>query len=224
MKTEATKTYVVTGANRGIGLEYCRQIQARGDRAIAICRKPSDDLTALGIRMEADIDITQDDSVADLVQQLSDTSIDVLINNAGIIKDVTLDKLDFDNIRQQFEVNALGPLRVTHHFLPLLHAGSKVVMMSSDMGSIEENTSGGSYGYRMSKAALSIAGKSLSSDLKPKGIAIVMLHPGVVSTRMTEFSGSSPEESVTNLLQRIDDLTLETSGTFWNANGETLPW
>jgi len=224
MKTEAMKTYVVTGANRGIGLEYCRQIQAQGERAIAICRTPSDDLNALGIRIEAGIDITQDDSVADLAQRLAGTPIDVLINNAGIISRVTLDKLDFDNIRQQFEINALGPLRVTQHLLPLLHAGSKVAMMTSRMGSIGDNTSGSSYGYRMSKAALSMAGKSLSHDLKPKGIAVAILHPGLVSTRMTGFSGISPKESVTNLLQRINDLTLETSGTFWHANGEILPW
>jgi NAD(P)-dependent dehydrogenase (short-subunit alcohol dehydrogenase family) len=97
-------------------------------------------------------------------------------------------------------------------------------MMTSRMGSIGDNTSGSSYGYRMSKAALSMAGKSLSHDLKPKGIAVAILHPGLVSTRMTGFSGISPKESVTNLLQRINDLTLETSGTFWHANGEILPW
>lgn len=217
-------TYVVTGAGRGIGLEYCRQLQQRGDEAIAVCRTPTDDLNALGIRVESGIDITQDGSVADLAQRLADTSIDVLINNAGILERVTLDNLDFDSIRQQFEVNALGALRVTKSLLPSMKTGSKLILMTSRMGSIGDNTSGSSYGYRMSKVALSMAGKSLSHDLKPKGIAVAILHPGLVSTRMTGFSGISPEESVRGLLQRIDELTLETTGTFWHAKGEILPW
>ncbi|MEM8603096.1 MAG: SDR family NAD(P)-dependent oxidoreductase, partial [Cyanobacteria bacterium P01_H01_bin.121] len=107
-----------------------------------------------------------------------------------------------------------------------LHAGSKLVLMTSRMGSIADNTSGSSYGYRMSKVALSMAGKSLAHDLKPKGIAVAILHPGLVQTGMTNFTtqGITPTESVNNLLQRIDELTLENTGTFWHANGEILPW
>jgi NAD(P)-dependent dehydrogenase (short-subunit alcohol dehydrogenase family) len=219
-------TYVVTGANRGIGLEYCRQLQQRGDTVIAVCRQPSDDLKALGVNIEADVDITNDAAVADLAKRLQDTPIDVLINNAGILHRVTLDHLDFDNIRHQFEVNALGPLRITKALLPNLKSGSKVAMMTSRMGSIGDNTSGNSYGYRMSKVALSMAGKSLSHDLKPKGIAVAILHPGLVQTRMTGFTqgGITTEESVQGLLARIDELTLENSGTFWHARGEILPW
>ena len=117
-------------------------------------------------------------------------------------------------------------LRVTRTLLPNLHPGSKVVIMTSRMGSIEDNTSGGFYGYRMSKAAMSMAGKSLSYDLKPRGIAVAILHPGLVSTQMTGYTanGITPEESVTNLLQRIDQLTLDNTGTFWHAKGEELPW
>lgn len=219
-------TYVITGANRGIGLEYCRQLQARGDRAIAVCRTPSDELKALGIQVEAGIDITSDQLVTDLSKRLNDTPIDVLINNAGILQRNTLDHLDFDSIRQQFEVNALGTLRVTQSLLANLHEGSKVIIMTSRMGSIEDNTSGSSYGYRMSKVAVSMAGKSLSHDLKPRGVAVAILHPGLVSTRMTGFTpnGMTPEESVKELLQRIDELTLENTGTFWHAKGEVLPW
>jgi NAD(P)-dependent dehydrogenase (short-subunit alcohol dehydrogenase family) len=217
-------TYVITGGSRGIGLEYCRQLRDRGDEAIAVCRSRTDELDQLGIRVEAGIDITDDASVADLAQRLDGVAIDVLINNAGILQRVTLDNLDFDSIRQQFEVNALGALRVTQQLLPNLHKGSKVVMMTSRMGSIGDNTSGSSYGYRMSKVALSMAGKSLSHDLKPQGIAVAILHPGLVSTRMTGFSGISTEESVRNLLHRIDALTLENTGTFWHSNGEVLPW
>ncbi len=219
-------TYLVTGANRGIGYEYCRQLQARGDRAIAACRTLSEELQQLNIQIEDGIDITSDASVADLRKRLGDTDLDVLINNAGILERVTLDDLDFDSIRQQFEVNALGPLRVTQALMPLLKPGAKVVMMTSRMGSIEDNTSGGSYGYRMSKVALSMAGKSLSHDLKSREIAVAILHPGMVQTRMTNFAsgGITPEDSVTGLLARIDELTLENTGTFWHAKGDVLPW
>lgn len=220
------KTYLVTGTNRGIGYEYCRQLQARGEEVIAVCRSTSEELKQLGVRVEEGIDITSDASVADLKARIGDTAIDVLINNAGIVQRVTLEDLDFESIREQFEVNALGPLRVTHTLLPLLKNGSKIALMTSRMGSIEDNTSGSSYGYRMSKVALSMAGKSLSLDLKPRGIAVAILHPGLVKTRMTNFTsgGITPEESVKGLLQRIDELTLENTGTFWHAKGEVLPW
>jgi NAD(P)-dependent dehydrogenase (short-subunit alcohol dehydrogenase family) len=217
-------TYLITGANRGIGQEYCRQLQARGDRAIAICRKPSAELTALGIRVIAGIDVTQDEDVARLQSELQGLAIDVLINNAAIIEGVSLANLDFDSIRRQFEVNALGPLRVTKALLGNMAAGAKVVLMTSRMGSIDDNTSGGSYGYRMSKVALCMAGKSLSYDLKPQGIAVAILHPGLVQTRMTGFSGITTETAVAGLLARIDGLTLGNTGTFWHSNGEVLPW
>lgn len=219
-------TYLVTGANRGIGYEYCRQLQAQGNQVIAVCRTASEELKQLGVQVQAGIDITSDASVADLKTRLGDTAIDVLINNAGVLKQVTLEDLDFDSIREQFEINALGPLRVTHALLPNLKSGSKIVIMTSRMGSIGDNTSGSSYGYRMSKVALSMAGKSLAHDLKPRGIALAILHPGLVKTRMTGFTtgGITPEESVKNLLQRIEALTLENTGTFWHANGEVLPW
>ncbi len=219
-------TYLITGANRGIGYEYCLQLKARGETVIAVCRSASEELKQLGVQVEQGIDITSDASVADLRTRLEDTTIAVLINNAGIHKRLTLDNLDFDSIREQFEVNALGALRITHALLPNLKVGSKIVLMTSRMGSIDDNTSGGSYGYRMSKVALSMAGKSLAHDLKGRGIAVAILHPGLVQTRMTNFSvgGITPATSVKGLLARIDELTLENTGTFWHANGEVLPW
>jgi len=219
-------TYLVTGTNRGIGLEYCRQLKAKGDEVIAVCRSVNDELKELNIETIADIDITSDQSVAKLVTQLGDRPLDVLINNAGIVERVNLSNLDFESIRKQFEVNALGTLRVTHALLPNLKDGSKIAIMTSRMGSIEDNTSGGSYGYRMSKVAVSMAGKSLALDLKPRGIAVAILHPGLVQTRMTNFtsSGITPETSVKGLLARIDELNLGNTGTFWHANGEVLPW
>ncbi|WP_107667869.1 SDR family oxidoreductase [Cyanothece sp. BG0011] len=219
-------TYLITGANRGIGLEYCRQLKKRGDDVIAVCREASEELKALEVSTETDIDLTSDRDVDRLVQKLHGQKLDVLINNAGILKRVRLDKLDIESIRQQFEVNALAPLRLTRALLPNLKTGSKIIIMTSRMGSIEDNTSGGSYGYRMSKVALSMAGKSLSIDLKPKNIAVAILHPGLVQTRMTNFNpnGITPEQSVKGLIARIDQLNLENTGTFWHSNGEVLPW
>lgn len=219
-------TYLVTGANRGIGYEYCKQLKARGDKVIAVCRHSSDELDQLGVRVETDVDISDEKAVQTLVTTLKGQSIDVLINNAGIYRQSSLNDLNLEGIREQFEVNTLGPLRVTQALLPNLKKGSKVAIMTSRMGSIEDNTSGGTYGYRLSKTAVSMAGKSLSQDLKSKGIAVAILHPGLVSTGMTNFndSGISPAESVKGLLSRIDQLTLDTTGTFWHANGEVLPW
>lgn len=223
-------TYLVTGANRGIGYEYCRQLQARGDQVIAVCRHSSDELEALSkkpqIRVETEVDISDEDAVAALIETLNGQPVDVLINNAGIYRQSSLASLDINGIRKQFEVNAIAPLNFTKSLLPNLTSGSKIALMTSRMGSIADNTSGSSYGYRMSKVALSMAGKSLAYDLKPEGIAVAILHPGWVSTRMTDFtrSGISPEQSVKALLARIDELTLATTGTFWHANGEVLPW
>lgn len=219
-------TYLITGSNRGIGLEYCRQLQARGDSVLAVCRTPSPELEALGVRIEAGIDLTDEAAIASLVKRLGDLALDGLILNAGILERTTLDDLDAESLRRQFEVNAIAPLRLTQALLGHLPVGAKVILMTSRMGSIDDNGSGGSYGYRMSKVALNMAGRSLAIDLRPRGIAVALLHPGLVRTRMTGFSaqGITPEESVRGLLARIDALTLETTGTFWHANGQVLPW
>ena len=220
------KTFLVTGSNRGIGLEYCRQLQTRGEEVIAVCRQPSPELEALGVRLETGVDITAGDSVTNLVERLDGVPIDGLIHNAGILESTSLDRLDLASMRRQFEVNALAPLRLTQALLGQLQAGSKLILMTSRMGSIDDNSSGGSYGYRMSKVALNMSGRSLAIDLRPRGIAVAILHPGLVRTRMVNFNaqGISPEQAVRGLLQRIDALTLETSGTFWHANGDVLPW
>jgi NAD(P)-dependent dehydrogenase (short-subunit alcohol dehydrogenase family) len=219
-------TLLITGANRGIGLEYCRQLQARGDQVIAVCRQPSPELEDLAVRIEAGIELSSEPAIAELVRRLGGLQLDGLILNAGILESMGLDNLDAAGIRRQFEVNALAPLLLVRALLNQLQPGAKVALMTSRMGSIDDNTSGGSYGYRMSKVALNIAGKSLAIDLKPRGIAVAILHPGLVRTRMIGFNpqGISPEESVRGLLARIDELSLATSGTFWHANGQVLPW
>ena len=219
-------TFLVTGANRGIGLEFCRQLQERGDRVIAVCRTASPELQALDVRIEAGIDLTSEAAIAALVERLEGLPLDGLILNAGLLEGMGLDTLDAASIRRQFEVNALAPLLLARALLPQLGPGTKLALITSRMGSIDDNSSGGSYGYRMSKVALSMAGKSLSIDLRSRGIAVAILHPGLVRTRMIGFNpqGISPDESVRGLLARIDALTLENSGSFWHANGELLPW
>lgn len=219
-------TVLVTGANRGIGLEFCRQLQRRGDQVIAVCRQSSDALASLEVRVESGIDLVEESDRADLVQRLAGVSLDCVVLNAGLLETIGLDALDLDSIRRQFELNALAPLALTRALLPTMGEGAKLALVTSRMGSIDDNTSGGSYGYRMSKVALNMAGRSLSIDLKDRGIAVAILHPGLVRTRMIQFNpqGLPPEQAVEGLLARVDDLTLETSGTFWHANGEVLPW
>lgn len=218
-------TALVTGANRGIGLELCRLMAARGDQVIAACRKAGSDLEKLGVRVEQGVDVSDAKSVEALAQRLEGTALDVLVNNAGVLGHEGLDSLDFDAMRRQFEVNALGPLRVTSAVLPLLHKGSRVAIVSSRMGSIADNTSGGSYGYRMSKAAVNAAGRSLANDLAMRGIAVVILHPGFVRTEMTGHNGMiDPPDAARGLLARIDELTPETTGRFLHQSGEELPW
>ena len=192
---------------------------------MAACRRASDALRAMGVRIEEGVDVTSDEAVAALARRLGDLSLDLLVNCAGILERDDLETLDFDALRRQFEVNALGPLRVTRALLPRLGAGAKVAIVTSRMGSIEDNGSGGYYGYRMSKAAVNMAGKSLAIDLKERGIAVCLLHPGFVKTDMTGHRGDvTPEEAARGLIARIDALTLEETGTFWHASGRRLPW
>ena len=215
---------LVTGANRGIGLELCRRLAARKDEVIAVCRTASPDLDALGVRVESGVDVAEGASIDALAGRLEGTELDLLVNNAGILQRVELDDLDVDSVRRQFEINSLGPLRVTRVLLGNLGRGSKLAIITSLMGSITDNSSGGSYGYRMSKAAVNAAGVSLAHDLRPRGIAVALLHPGMVRTDMTGHRGISVGESVEGLLQRIDTLDLQNSGTFWHADGRVLPW
>ena len=219
-------TYLITGSNRGIGLELCKQIIERGDEVIATCREASSDLKNLGVRIEEDIDISSEDSINNLRQALSGVELDCLIHNAGIYEFNSIDNLDHESIIRQFVVNALSPLSMIRSLKALLKKYSKIGFITSRMGSIGDNSSGSSYGYRMSKVALSMAAKSLSKDLLKEDIYVAILHPGLVSTRMTGFTknGISPEESANGLLKRIDSLNKNNTGTFWHTNGEILPW
>lgn len=215
---------IITGANRGIGLELCRQLAARGASVLAVCRSSNDALSALGVEVLDGIDVTADEALAVLGKAVGDRTIDWLINNAGLLESTSLDDLDAGAMRRQFEVNAIAPLRVTGALLPNMASGSKVGIVTSRMGSIDDNTSGGAYGYRMSKAAANIAGVSLARDLAPRGIHVALLHPGLVATRMTDHNGISVTEAAAGLMARMEDLDETNTGTFWHANGEVLPW
>lgn len=217
-------TVLIIGANRGIGLEIARIYAKRGDDVIAACRAPSPALEALGARIVKGVDIADDD-LGGLPDRLGDTRLDVLVHNAGILRSESLSALDLDSIRQQLEINALGPLKTVAALRNHLARGARVGLVTSRMGSISDNTSGGRYGYRMSKAALNMAGVSLAHDLRSAGVAVALLHPGFVRTDMTGGMGDvEPAESARGLVARIDELNLENSGRFWHAQGQALPW
>jgi len=218
-------TILITGANRGIGLALARQFAARGDQAIGVCRQSSDALKATGARVEAGIDVTDEAALAALADKLRDVRLDILVLNAGILERDALSTLAIDAFRRQIEVNALGPLLVVHALRDRLADGGKVALITSRMGSMADNTSGGYYGYRASKAALNAIGKSLSVDLAPRGISVVLLHPGYVATEMVGGSGDvTPEQAATQLIARIDALVPANTGAFQHANGTLLPW
>ena len=217
-------TALVTGTNKGIGLELCRRLRDRGDGVIAACRRSSPELEALDVEILAGIDVTDDPSMGRLRDEVGSRRIDTLIHNAGWLSVESLEDLDFDRIRKQFEVNTLGPLRVTAALLPNLARGSKVAIVTSLMGSMGDNGSGGYYGYRISKAGVNMVAVNLAHDLRSRGIAIAVLHPGLVATDMTEGMGVAPAEAARGLIERIDDLTLGNSGGFWHAEGRKLPW
>mgnify|MGYP001818991695 FL=1 len=216
---------VITGANRGIGLELARHYQAEGWRVTGTCRESSPGLEESAEQVIARIDVADADSLVRLVAALQGQTIDLLINNAGILHDDVLGSLDLESLRRQMEVNAFAPLLVCEALLPNLEPGSKIANITSRMGSIGDNDSGGRYGYRASKAAFNTFGRSLAIDLKGRGIAVAQLHPGFVKTRMVNFGGLlTTEESVAGLVERIENLNLENTGSFWHCNGEELPW
>jgi len=222
------RTVLITGANRGIGLALAQQFTARGDRVIAVCRQSSPALDATAAAVEAGVDVSDDAAVAALASRLTDTRIDTLVLNAGILGQESLGAIDaagFERMRRQFEVNALGPLRVAQALRDRMAEGGKIGIITSRMGSVADNGSGGYYGYRASKAAVNAIGKSLALDLESRGIAVVLLHPGYVATDMVGGNGDvSPAQAASQLIERLDALTLAQSGSFQHANGSALPW
>jgi NAD(P)-dependent dehydrogenase (short-subunit alcohol dehydrogenase family) len=215
---------LISGCNRGIGLQLAKQLKQRGENVIGVCRTNSAALDSLGVRVIDGIDVADADGIKKLVAEVGDLPIDILINNAGILRSDAFGQLDYDEMVLQFQVNALGPLRVTEALGDNLHEGSKVAIVTSRVGSIEDNGSGGNWGYRTSKAAVNMIGKNLMHELKPRGIAVALLHPGLVATEMTGGHGIETSESARGLIERIDNLNMENTGSFWHAEGYVLPW
>lgn len=222
-------TVLITGANRGIGLEYARQFAARGHRVIGTARDVSavEELKATGAQVEA-LDVTDAASVAALAKRLDGVPIDILINNAGMFdrRDSTLDKVDFAMLEQTFAVNTFGPLRVTQALLPNLRIGQRklIVNMSSHLGSVAHST-GGWYAYRSSKTALNQINKILSVELGKEGFVAVVLHPGWVRTELGGMNATyGTEESVRGLLTVIEGLDAEDNGRFYDFQGKPIEW
>ena len=218
------KTVLVTGANRGIGLALARHYVERGDRVIACCRQASESLVKLDLELIEKLDVSNWDSVKQLGPALAERKIDILINNAGVLYSEDLENLNFENIREQFDVNALGAMMITKSLIQSLQEGSIVVMISSQAGSMADNSNGGLYGYRMSKAALNAASVSLAQDLKPQGVGVMVIHPGLVATLMTKNKGISTTDSAHQLAFAIDQFKFEDTGKFTHANGSSLDW
>jgi len=217
--------WVVTGANRGIGLALCEQLRGRGESVVAACRRSSPALDGLGCRVAEGVELTRHDAGLVLERALPQGAVDVLVCNAGVLRRESVDSLDLDGARLQFEVNALGPLRVISALLPRLRTGARIGLVSSRAGSIGDGPSGGMYGYRMSKAALNMAGANLAHELAPRGIHVAVLHPGFVRTEMTGGAGTiAPAESAAGLIARLDELDAARSGRFFHENGDELPW
>jgi NAD(P)-dependent dehydrogenase (short-subunit alcohol dehydrogenase family) len=214
----------VVGANRGIGLEFCKQLSEK-HKVYAFCRTASEELRALDVKCIEDTDVSNFSSLETAAKQLEGEKLDYLIHVAGILETQSLDDFDVEGIEKQFLVNSIGPILSAKAFLPYLNDSAKIALLTSRMGSIADNDSGGQYGYRMSKAALNAAGKSLSVDLKPKGISVLLLHPGYVKTDMTGHSGLiETPESVAGMWKIVTTKGIEQTGSFWHTNGEELPW
>ena len=230
-------TKLIIGADRGIAHAMSRHLHARGDAVLAACFGAGDDLTALGIAVEPGVDVTSDDAVTGLAKRLEQrgTRLDWLVNVAGVMGLDTLDTVDYEDVRRQFEINTVGPLRVVRELRSLLGEGSKVGILTSRVGSLGDNGSGGDYAYRISKAAANMVALNLHHDLSKRGIAVQALHPGMVMTHLLDVVdpeqmqryGSAyvpPEEAADQLVAVLDALTLDTAGRFQHANGSFLPW
>jgi NAD(P)-dependent dehydrogenase (short-subunit alcohol dehydrogenase family) len=228
---------LITGSNRGLGLEWVRQCAERGWRVFATCRDPD---AAVGLRELADqgssvsihrLDVTDASQIGDLAKSLRDEAIDLLVNNAGVYferwgKD-PIGHIRYDDWEETFRVNTLGPMRVTEAFLPQLARGARplVLAITSHMGSIADIDAPRDYAYRSSKAALNAAMHGLAHELKARGIGVLLLHPGWVRTRMGGSSAPiSSEESVRGMLSLVDDYEPNLSGAFFRFDGTRMPW
>jgi NAD(P)-dependent dehydrogenase (short-subunit alcohol dehydrogenase family) len=233
-KANAGRTVLITGANRGLGLEFARQYHAAGWKVIATAREPEEatDLKALGegVRI-VPLDVTRPDSVSALATSLDKQPVDLLINNAGqgvgLEPRRSLADVKIDEFERVMQVNALGPVRVTQALLPNLRIGKgkMIVGITSGLGSIAGNDQGGWYGYRESKAALDMFIRNLAAELKGEGFICIAMNPGWVKTDMGGPNAPlTPEESISGVRKVLERLKPEDTGKFWSYDGTHLPW
>lgn len=222
-------TYLITGANRGLGLEFARQLSTRGERILATARDPdkATDLARL-VHQVIPLDVADERSIEGLTEHVGDQAIDVLINNAGISSETrSINDLTAAALQKAFMVNSTGPMLVTKVLLKNLRAGSRklVFNISTQLASIANNNGGSTYGYRASKTALNQLTVSLSNELKGEGFTCVVAHPGWVRTDMGGPQATlAPEESISALLKLIGGLKPEDTGKFFNYDGKPMPW
>lgn len=224
-------TVLITGANRGLGLQFARHYAAEGCRVLATCRDPEGAEALRSLKGDVQIhalDVADFSAIGRLARTLEGEAIDILVNNAGLMsRGHHFGEIDYDNWETVLRVNLLAPVAMAESFLAHLERGKgkRIALLSSLMGSIADNGSGGYYGYRSSKAALNAAGHSLALDLARKGILVLILHPGWVRTDMGGASAPlGAEEAVRGLCRGIADATMEHSGRFFAHDGRELPW
>jgi NAD(P)-dependent dehydrogenase (short-subunit alcohol dehydrogenase family) len=225
-------TVLITGTNRGLGLEFVKQFAIEGYQVIACTRKinKKDELHQLQEKFKTisicKLDIANFSSI-DQFAKLFKKPIDILINNAGVYPDSSVDHVDYKSWLDAFKINTLAAFKMTKAFLPHLKKGQlkKIASLTSKMGSIDDNSGGGEYIYRSSKTALNMVMKSLSIDLKPYDLSVITLHPGWVRTDMGGPNGLiEVDESVAGMKHQIDKLTIRTSGQFIAYDGKKIPW
>jgi NAD(P)-dependent dehydrogenase (short-subunit alcohol dehydrogenase family) len=229
-------TALITGANRGLGVEFARQYLADGWQVYAACRDPE---SASELRRLADasdhklrtitLDVTDLTSVKAAAAELKGTAIDVLLNNAGVggPRGQSIGNIDYETWARVLDVNTLGPMRVAEAFVDNIAQSERklIVTITSGMGSIGDNISGGAFAYRSSKAAVNMVMRSLAIDLAPRGITCVVIHPGWVQTDMGgSHAPLTPAESVVRLRHLIDPLGPAQSGKFFNHDGHEYAW
>ena len=232
-KIMSSHLVLITGANRGIGLEFTKQYAADGWRVLACCRQPQSAaalqaLAAAHSNVEIlALDVADFKQIDALALQLKDTAIDVLINNAGVYPSSGFGDVDYDDWAEGFKINSMAPLKMAEAFVQHVTRSQlkKIATLSSKMGSLDDNTSGDSYSYRSSKAAVNMVMKSLSIDLKPYGISVVTLHPGWVQTDMGGSNAMiSTVTSVTGLRSVIEQLNIASTGKFIAYDGKEIAW
>jgi len=220
-----SKNVVITGANRGIGLALTKQFLSRGYQVYALCRQSSEQLSGTTAVVIENVDVATDEGLSAMVDGLAGINVDVLICNAGILRDEGIGRLNNETIVEQFMVNSLAPINVVDRLSSQLITGSKIAMITSRMGSIADNGSGGRYGYRMSKAALNAASMSLAKDLAHDDISVGIYHPGYVQTDMVNHGGDiSADVCAERLANHIENQSMADTGVFKHSNGEILPW